>query len=114
MSSWSSDRGGTGKPFSWPECRKGVLLLKGSIDKLQTFFFLNSIRATIATLEGAHGEVVQEVPLAQRCLVHKEPLIVYCFNCGSLICSHCMVRDHNGHKFEINKVAAHDTRKKLM
>ena len=104
----------TGKPFSCPECREEVLLPKGGIDKLQTAFFLNRIKATIASLEGAHGEVVQEVSLDKKCPAHKEPLIVYCFDCGSLICTHCMVKDHNGHKAELCKEAAPDTRKKLM
>ena len=101
----------TGKPFSCPECREEVLLPKGGIDKLQTVFFVNRIKATIATLEGAHGEVVQEVSLAKKCPAHKEPLIVYCFDCGHLICPHCMVKDHNGHEAEFRKIAAPEKRK---
>ena len=104
----------TSKPFSCPECREEVLLPKGGINKLQTAFFLNRIKATIATLEEALGEVVQEVSLAKKCPAHKEPLIVYCFDCGSLICPHCMVKDHNGHKAELSKEATPDTKKKLM
>ena len=111
----------TGKPFSCPECREEVLLPKGGIDKLQTAFFLNRIKATIATLEGAHGEVIHQESqniaqdsLPEKCAAHKEPLIVYCFDCGSLICPHCVIDDHNGHKLKFNEVAAPDTRKKLM
>ena len=54
-----------------------------------------------------------EDSLAKKCPVHKEPLIVYCFGCGSLICPHCIVNDHNGHNIQFNKVASPDTRKKL-
>ena len=111
----------TGKPFSCPECREEILLPKGGIDKLQTAFFLNRIKATIATLEGAHGEVIHQESqniaqdsLPEKCAAHKEPLIVYCFDCGSLICPHCVIDDHNGHKLKFNKVAAPDSRKKLM
>ena len=39
---------------------------------------------------------------------------MYCFDCGRLICPHCMVKDHKGHESEFNKEAAPDTRKKLM
>ena len=39
---------------------------------------------------------------------------MYCFDCGSLICSHCLVKDHKGHESEFNKEAAPDERKKLM
>ena len=114
-------RAGSGKPFSCPECREEVLLPKGSVDKLQTAFFINRIQGSIVTLEEAHGEVVHqesgtiaEDSIPKKCPAHKEPLIVYCFDCGSLICPHCMVKDHNGHKVELNKEAAPDTRKKIM
>ena len=116
---------GTGKPFSCPKCRKEIVLPKGSVEKLETAFFINSIQESIASLEGAHGEVVQpedcaesaaiaEDSLDKKCPAHKEPLIVYCFDCGSLICPHCTVKDHKGHKLEFNKEAAPGTRKNLM
>ena len=113
-------RAGAGKPFSCPECREEVILPKGSVDKLQTAFFINRIQGSIVTLEEAHGEVVHqesgtidEESHPKKCPAHKEPLIVYCFDCGRLICSHCMVKDHNGHKLELIKEAAPGTRKKL-
>ena len=114
-------RAGAGKSFSCPECREEVVLLKGSVDKLQTAFFINRIQGSIVTLEEAHGEVVHqefgniaEDSLPKKCPAHKEPLIVYCFKCGIVICSHCMVKDHNGHKAELSKEAAPNTRKKIM
>ena len=97
-----------------------VILPKGSVDKLQTAFFINCFQGSIVTLEEAHGEVVHqefgtiaEESHPKKCPAHKEPLIVYCFDCGRLICSHCMVKDHNGHKLELIKEAAPGTRKKL-
>ena len=114
-------RAGAGKSFSCPECLEKVVLPKGSVDKLQTAFFINRIQGSIVTLEEAHGEVVHqelgnnaEDSLPKKCPAHKEPLIVYCFKCGIVICSHCMVKDHNGHKAELSKEAAPDTRKKIM
>ena len=113
-------RAGAGKPFSCPECHEEVVVPIGSVDKLQTAFFTNRIQGSMVTLEGAYGEVVHqesgtiaEESHPKKCPAHKEPLIVYCFDCGSLICSHCMVKNHNGHKLELNKVAAPDARKKL-
>ena len=95
-----------------PEGPQEVVLPKGDVE-------------SIATLEGAHGEVIQreacikfgpivEDSLTKKCPAHKEPLIVYCFDCGSLICPHCTVKDHKGHNLEFNKTAAPDARKKLM
>ena len=91
------------------------------MDKLQTAFFINRIQGSIVTLEEAHGEVVHEESgtiaedsLPKKCPAHKEPLIVYCFDCGSLICPHCTVKDHKGHQLEFNKEAAPVERKKLM
>ena len=116
---------GPGKPFSCPECRMEVVLSDEDVDKLQTAFFINRIQGNILNLEGANGKMIQcelcaesadktEDSLAIKCPVHKEPQIVCCFDCGSLICPHCIVYDHNGHKLEFNNVAAPDTRKKLM
>ena len=105
---------GAGKSISCPKCRKEILLPKESLEKLETAFFINSIQESIASLERAQCAAKAEDSLAKNCRVHEEPLIVYCFDCGNLICSHCMVKDHNGHKLELHKVAAPDARKKLM
>ena len=89
------------------------------------FFYEPSIKGSIATLEGDHGEVAQqeayeesqakaEDSFVKKCPVHKEPLVVYCFDCCSLICPNCTVKDHQGHKLEFSQIAASDTRKKLM
>ena len=104
---------GVGKPFFCPKCRKEVVLPKGSVEKLEPAFFINSIKESIAALERAQSAAKGENSLAKKCPAHKEPLIVYCFDCGSLICPHCSVNDHNGHKLKFNKEAAPDTRKKL-
>ena len=105
---------GAGKPFSCPKCRKEVILPKGSVEKLETAFFINSIQESITAMETAQSAAKGEDSLATKCPAHKEPLIVYCFDCGSLICSHCVVKDHNGHNLELIKEAAPDTRKKLI
>ena len=114
-------RAGAGKSFSCPECSEEVVLPKGSVDKLQTAFFIKRIQGSIVTLKETHGEVIHqefgnfaEDSLPKKCPAHKEPLIVYCFKCGIVICSHCMVKDHNGHKAELSKEVAPDTRKKIM
>ncbi len=47
---------------------------------------------------------VKEPPM--KCLTHEEPLIIYCFDCNSLICRDCTVKVHRDHNFEFSKVAA--------
>ena len=85
------------KSISCPECREEILLPEESVEKLQTAFFINKIQEYIASLERAQSAAKAEDPLAKKCPAHKEPLIVYCFDCGILICSHCLVMDHKGH-----------------
>ena len=116
-------KAGAGKPFPCPECREKVVLPKGGEEKLKTAFFINRIKESISLLDGAHGEVTlseayaesgAKDSLTKKCPAHKEPLIVYCFDCDKLICSHCTVKVHKYHKLEFNEVAAPGIRKKLM
>ena len=57
--------------------------------------------------------VVNEAP-TRKCLVHEEPLIIYCFDCDSLICHLCTVKDHRDHNFEFCKKAAASSKEKLL
>ncbi len=54
---------------------------------------------------------VKEPPM--KCLTHEEPLIIYCFDCNSLICRDCTVKIHRDHNFEFSKVAAPQTKEVL-
>ena len=113
-------RAGAEKPFSCPECRGKVVLPEGSVDKLQTAFFINRIKGSICEVlqpeacAFAESRAKAENPLAKKCPAHKEPLLVYCFDCSSLICPHCTVKNHKGHELEFNKIAAPDTRKTIL
>ena len=53
-------------------------------------------------------------PPTKKCLDHEEPLIIYCYDCDSLICQHCTVKDHSDHNFEFTKKAAPDEKMKLL
>ena len=55
-------RAGAENPFPCPECREEIVLPKGSVDGLQTAFFLNRIQGSIAR---AHGEVDQPQACAE-------------------------------------------------
>ena len=99
--------------FLLPEGSERSRLSEGQCETLETAFFVNDIQDAIAALERAQSAAKGEASLAKKCPAHKELLIVYCFDCSSLICPHCTVKDHNGHKLEFNKNAAPEARKKL-
>ena len=64
--------------------------------------------------QGRAREIATKEPPTKKCDVHEEPLVIFCFNCNSLICRDCTVTIHKDHKFEFSKVAAPDTKKKLL
>ena len=59
-------------------------------------------------------ELVKKQSPVKKCPIHDEPLIVYCFDCNSFVCRDCTMTNHKEHKFEFVKVAASDTKKKLL
>ena len=64
--------------------------------------------------QGRTREIATEEPPTKKCDVHEEPLIIFCSDCNSLICRDCTVKTHKDHEFEFSKVAAPDTKKKLL
>ena len=48
-----------------------------------------------------------------KCQDHREPLVLYCFNCNTLLCRDCIMKDHKDHIFEFCAKAAVNTRQKL-
>ena len=64
--------------------------------------------------QGRAREIAVKEPPSKKCHIHEEPLIMYCFDCSSLICRDCTVTVHKEHKFEFSKVAAPITKKKLL
>ena len=57
---------------------------------------------------------VKEDPVSVRCPDHDEPLVIYCFDCDTLICRDCTLRDHRDHNFEFSKKAAATTKSNLL
>ncbi len=64
--------------------------------------------------QGRAKVIAAKEPPTKKCLTHEESLIIYCFDCNSLICRDCTVIAHKDHKFEFSKVAAPDTKKQLL
>ena len=64
--------------------------------------------------QGRAKEIAIKEPPTKKCDVHEEPLIIFCSDCNRLICRDCTVKTHKDHKFEFSKVAAPDTKRKLL
>ena len=64
--------------------------------------------------QGRASEIAIKEPPTKKCDVHEEPLIIFCFDCNSVICRDCTLTIHKDHEFEFSKVAAPDTKKKLL
>ena len=57
---------------------------------------------------------VKEDPASVKCSDHDEPLVIYCFDCDTLICRDCTLRDHRDHNFEFIKKTAVTTKSNLL
>ena len=67
----------------------------------------------IATLEelkeGGAEEILIKEPSNETCAVHNQPKNMYCFNCNTLICHSCTIKDHCDHNYEFVRIAGPDT-----
>ena len=64
--------------------------------------------------KGGARAIVAKLPPPPICKVHEEQAKIYCYDCKSLICRDCVVKDHKEHEYEFVKKAAPETKKKLM
>ena len=63
--------------------------------------------------EGGARAIVTKLPPPPTCKLHDEQVKIYCYDCKSLICRDCVVKDHKEHEYEFVKKAAPETKKKL-
>ena len=40
----------------------------------------------------------------EKCAVHKQTVILFCTQCRQLLCTTCLVKQHNGHKVKVTEV----------
>ena len=71
----------------------------------------------ISTLEelkegGAEEILIQESH--ETCKVHDQPKNIFCYDCDTLICRDCTIKDHLGHNYEFIKVAGPEAKKMLI
>ena len=80
--------------------------------KLQDF-----VSHELASLEdlkhGGAKPIAVKVP-TEMCTSHKQPFIIFCSDCKTLICQHCTLKDHLGHNYEFTSKAAPGVRTKQL
>ena len=73
---------------------------------------------TISTLnelkEGGADEILIQEPSHEACKVHDQPKNIFCYDCDTLICRDCTIKDHFGHNHEFVKVAGPEAKKMLI
>ena len=98
-------------------CRQcAMFICKNCIEQHKNLKIL--LTHEVASLEdlkqGRAKPIAVKEPQAKTCPNHDEPLIIYCFDCESLICHHCTVKDHRDHDFEFCKIASSKTKQSLL
>ena len=55
-----------------------------------------------------------EEPPTEMCTVHKQPFIIFCFDCENLICQYCTLKDHLGHNYEFTNIVVSNVKTKVL
>ena len=98
-------------------CRQCTRFICGAcvdLHKRITVFEFHEIASLTDLKHGRAKPILVKEPPTKKCLVHEKSLKIYCYDCGSLICQHCMLKDHRDHKFEFSKTAAINEKTKLV
>ncbi len=64
--------------------------------------------------QGRAKQIPVAKPATEKCSIHEEPLLIYCFDCNSFICRDCTVTEHREHNFEFSKVVSSIAKKNLL
>ena len=84
-----------------------------SHQKMKKLFPGHKISTLEELKEGGAEEILIQEPSHEACKVHKQPMSVYCYDCNTLICRDCTIKDHRDHNYEFVLVAAPKTREEL-
>ena len=98
-------------------CRQcAMFICKECIEqhKRMKSFLAHEVASLEDLKQGRAKPIIVKEPPSETCPDHKEPLIVFCFDCDNLICHHCTAKDHRDHNFEFCKKAAPKTKENLL
>ena len=90
-------------------CKKCIKLHKN----LQVFL-THEVVSLDDLKHGRANPIPVKEPSTKKCPVHEKSLKIYCYDCDSLICQHCTLKDHRDHNFEFTNKVAPDKKTKLL
>ena len=64
--------------------------------------------------EGGAEDILIQEPSHEACKVHDQPKNIFCYDCDTLICRDCTIKDHLGHNYEFVKVAGPEAKEMLI
>ena len=82
--------------------------------KMKTAFPGHKVSTLEELREGGAQDIVIQEPLFRSCDIHEQPMNIYCYDCKSLICRDCTIKDHLGHNYDFVKAAAPKIKQKLL
>ena len=82
--------------------------------KMKTVFPGHKVSTLEELREGGAQDIVIQEPLFRSCDIHEQPMNIYCYDCNSLICRDCTIKDHFGHNYDFVKAAAPKIKQKLL
>ena len=82
--------------------------------KMKKVFPRHKISTLNELKEGGVEEILIQEPSHEACKVHDQPKNIFCYDCDTLICRDCTIKDHFGHNHEFIKVAGPEAKKMLI
>lgn len=98
-------------------CRQcAVFICKNCVEshKQMKVFATHKVVSLSDLKHGRTRQIAVAEPATKKCAIHEEPLLIYCFDCDSLVCRDCTVKIHKDHNFEFCKVASPGVKKTLL
>ena len=80
--------------------------------KLQDF--VSHELASLEDLKHGRAKPIAVKAPTEMCTTHKQPFIIFCSDCKTLICQHCTLKDHLGYNYEFTSKAVPGVKTKLL
>ena len=81
-----------------PTCRRHTELPKKGAEAFPAAFTLNNLKEMQSLLKNTRDSII---PQEATCSDHGRPLEFFCATCSTEICSHCSVRNHKSHEYDL-------------